>query len=74
MKLIKLIMAPPTPVPCSATGCSFTAPLGAGMKEMLEFLKIHVQMAHPGQAATTVQVHAAKPTQAKQITFYSQVT
>ena len=44
------------------------------MKEMLEFLKIHVQMAHPGQAATTVQVQAAKPTQAKQITFYSQVT
>ena len=55
-------MAPPTPVPCGVSSCSYTTPLGAAMKEMLEFLKIHVASAHPGQAATTAQAHAAKPT------------
>jgi hypothetical protein len=45
-------MAPPTPVPCGSRGCSFTTPLGAEMKAMLEFLKIHVQTAHPPMVAT----------------------
>jgi hypothetical protein len=47
-----LTMAPPTPVPCGSRGCSFTTPLGAEMKAMLEFLKIHVQTAHPLMVAT----------------------
>ena len=57
-------MAPPPPVPCGVPGCSFTTPLGASMKEMMEFLKIHVQSAHPAQAlaAATAQVNTAKPT------------
>ena len=53
-------MAPPTPVPCGVHACSYTTPLGADMKQMLEFLRIHVQSAHPGQAVTTAQT--AKPT------------
>ena len=32
------------------------------MKEMLQFLQIHVQSAHPTQAGATVQVSTAKPT------------
>ena len=32
------------------------------MKEMLQFLQLHVQSAHPTQAGATVQVSTAKPT------------
>ena len=48
-------MAPPTPVTCGVTGCSYNTPMGAEMEQMLEFLRIHVQTAHPTQAAATVQ-------------------
>ena len=37
----------PTPITCSATGCSYNTPMGAELKDMLEFMKLHTQQAHP---------------------------
>ena len=37
----------PTPITCSATGCSWNTPMGADLKDMLEFMRLHTQQAHP---------------------------
>ena len=37
----------PTPITCSATGCTYNTPMGAELPVMLEFMKLHTQQAHP---------------------------
>ena len=43
----------PTPITCSATGCSYNTPVGAELKDkdMLEFMKLHTQQAQPPTAS-----------------------
>ena len=41
----------PTPMKCSAPGCPWNTPIGAELSEMLEFMKLHTQKAHPPTVA-----------------------
>ena len=53
-----MLQTPPL-VYCSAPGCNYNTPMGAHAKIALEFLKIHINMAHPQQV--TKRAIAAKP-------------